>query len=379
MIDTMKLILDKSMFWITEASLFQKERQNASRGYFTLVQNPTKTELQTGLYKPRLTLTNRFNTSGQRGITLAIEFSAPKLLYGNNFDELTDNDFNAVIDKLEEVLKTMGIRVFHTLMLIAPVSAIHYSKNIPLIDGSTPNYLISKIKEANIPLALDVNQTDYRNDGHSYKWHSNSYEVAFYDKIKDLEMAKKSDKRAIEKDNTLQLNLFDGLTKRKKLEVLRMEVRINKRQKMRQLFNTLKIEKELVFQNLFTQSISQRVLLHYLSELERQRPKLLDYKKTNANSLLADLIINNPDIGVKRIIQLFGLKKVFDDFTPRELRTMFGKYSDRSWYRLFAEAKKIKLPKTKSPFEDIRKNLTSFEPLKLVDFQDKMINNVKYN
>src|SRR3989338_3676929 len=116
----------------------------------------------------------------------------------------------------------MGVRIFTVKIVSAPVSTVHYSKNVPLTDGSTPHYLISKIKEANIPLALDVNETDYRNDGHSYKWHSNSYEVAFYDKIKDLEMAKKSDKRAIEKDNSLQLNLFDGITERKKLEVLRM-------------------------------------------------------------------------------------------------------------------------------------------------------------
>ncbi len=379
MVDTMKLILDKSMFWITDVSLFQKERQNASRGYFTLVQNPTKTELLNGIYKPRLTLTKRFNATGRFEETLSIELSLPKLLYKNNFDELQDSDFIKITNLLSEVLKTMGVRIFTVKIVSAPVSTVHYSKNVPLTDGSTPHYLISKIKEANIPLALDVNQTDYRNDGHSYKWHSNSYEVAFYDKIKDLEMAKKSDKRAIEKDNSLQLNLFDGITERKKLEVLRIEVRLNSRQKMKQLFKTLKIETDLTFQDLFSQNISQQILLYYLNEMEKQRPKLLDYRASDSKALLADLIINNPALGVKRTIQLFGLKKVFDDFTPRELRTMFGKYSDRSWYRLFAEAQQVKLPITKSPFDIVRKNLTSFEPLKLVDFQDKMINNDKAN
>ena len=61
-------------------------------------------------------------------------------------------------------------------------------------------------------MSLDVNQTDYRNEGHSYKWHCNSYEVVFYDKIKDLEKAKQSEKRAIEKDNAIQLHLFPELT-----------------------------------------------------------------------------------------------------------------------------------------------------------------------
>jgi len=379
MLDTIKLLLSKDMFWVTDKTYFQKETQNALRGYFTLVQNPTKTELINGIYKPRLTMTKRFNTTGRQEATLSIEFSAPKLLFGNNFDELTDNDFPLVIDKLEEVLKTMGIRVFHKLLLSAPVSAVHYSKNILLTDGTTPHYLISKIKEANIKLSLDINQTDYRNDGHSFKWHSNSYEVAFYDKIKDLEMAKKSEKRAIENDSTLQLSLFDSFQARKRLEILRIEVRLNKRQKIGQLFRMLGINSDLTFQNLFSQDISQKVLLHYLDELESKRLPLFDYKPSSPKSLLADLVIRNPKLGLKRTIQLYGLKQVFDTMTPRELRTMFNGYSQRTWYRLISDAKKINLPPTISPLNVVRQHLNSFQPLKLVDFQGIMLNNDKYN
>ena len=379
MLDTIKLLLSKDMFWVTDKTYFQKETQNALRGYFTLVQNPTKTELINGIYKPRLTMTKRFNTTGRQEATLSIEFSAPKLLFGNNFDELTDDSFPLVIDKLEEVLKTMGIRVFHKLLLSAPVSAVHYSKNIPLTDGTTPHYLISKIKEANIKLSLDINQTDYRNDGHSFKWHSNSYEVAFYDKIKDLEMAKKSEKRAIESDNALQLSLFDSFQARKRLEILRIEVRLNKRQKIGQLFRTVGINSDITFQNLFSQDISQKVLLHYLDELESKRLPLFDYKPSNPKSLLADLVIRNPKLGLKRTIQLYGLKQVFDTMTPRELRTMFNGYSQRTWYRLISDAKKINLPPTIRPLNVVRQHLNSFQPLKLVDFQGIMLNNDKYN
>jgi hypothetical protein len=122
---------------------------------------------------------------------------------------------------------------------------VHYSKNIPLIDDSTPYHFINKIKEANVQLSLDINQTNYRNSRHSYKWHSNySYEVIFYDKFRDLEKAMQSEKRAIEKDNYVQLELFKDLQKKqmqKKLEILRMEVRLNKRQKIKTLFTKLGI------------------------------------------------------------------------------------------------------------------------------------------
>lgn len=364
-------MLTKDMFWITDKTLFQKETQNASRGYFTLVQNPTKSELQAGIYKPRLTLTNRFIVSGNRGITLAIEFSAPKLLYGNNFDELTDSDFPAVVDKLEKVLRTMGVRIFHALVLNAPVSTVHYSKNIPLTDGTTPHYLISKIKQANISLALDVNQTDYRNEGHSYKWHANTYEVAFYDKLKDLEAAKISDKRAIENDNTLQLHLFDDLRK-KRTEFLRMEIRLNNRQKIKQLFKTLGIGQPLTFSGLFNNEVSKKVLTYYMSEIERQRPVMLDYVTKTPQALLSDIILNNPKSGTLKVLQTFGLKHALDSITPRELRTMLGKYNQRNWYRLIADAKKIKLPTTKNPLRIIIEHINKMEPLKLANFQNEL-------
>lgn len=379
MLDTIRLTLSKDMFWVMDKTYFQKETQNALRGYFTLVQNPTKSELKNGIYKPRLTMTKRFNTTGKQEATLAIEFSAPKLLFGNNFDELTESDFTPVVALLQSRLKEMGIGVFTSILENAPVSTIHYSKNIPLTDGTTPHLLISKIKQANISLALDVNQTDYRNDGHSYKWHSNSYEVAFYDKLKDLEMAIRSEKRAIEKDNAIQLNLFEPFKERKRLEVMRMEVRLNKRQKIGHLFRTLGITSDLSLKNLFSPTIAQQVLLHYLDELENKRLPLFDYKPTTPNSLLADLVINNPSIGIRKTIQLFGLKQAFDSTTPRELRNMFGRYGQRNWYRLIAEAKTIKIPTAKSPLGIVREHLTRFEPLKLVDFQSNMLNNDKYN
>jgi hypothetical protein len=73
------------------------------------------------------------------------------------------------------------------------------------------------------------------------------------------------------------------------------------------------------------------------------------------------------------------LKQVFDTMTPRELRTMFNGYSQRTWYRLISDAKRINLPPTISPLNVVRQHLNSFQPLKLVDFQGIMLNNDKYN
>lgn len=388
MLDTVVLTLNNNMFRIIDPDKFEPSarlvlRDNYSlgaRGYIKAIQNPTKIDMLNGIYNPRLTLTNRYNyATRRREPSLRLELSLPKHYFGNNFDELVQSEFEPVSKKLWNALQGMGVRTQTSILENAPVSAIHYSKNIPLTNGLTPHYLIGKIKEANIKLSLDINQTDYRNEGYSYKWHSNSYEVAFYDKIKDLEASSKSEKRALEKDNVIQLNLFETFQERKRFEVLRMEVRLNTRAKIKQLLNTLEISTDLTFKCLYNALISQKVLLHYLDEIESKRLALFDYKQNNPKALLADLIVQNPDFKLKRIIQMYGLKVIFDTINPRELRSMFSNQSQRNWYRLMAEARAVKLPVTHSPFKVIRENLTDFVPLKLVDFQGKMLNNVKYS
>ncbi|OGG07415.1 hypothetical protein A2872_02330 [Candidatus Gottesmanbacteria bacterium RIFCSPHIGHO2_01_FULL_42_12] len=387
MIDTIVLILKQGMFTIMEPDRFEPSARwlkddsisLGGRGYTPSKQNPTPAELKNGIYKPRLTLTKRMNGYRNYEVTLKIEFSLPKLIFGNNFDELEDKDFEPIVEKLRLILKDMGVMVFTIRLKEALASAVHYSKNIPLTDGSTPYQYIKRIAEANIKLSLDVNQTDFRNDGHSYKWHCNSYEVAFYDKLKDLRTAKISEKRALESDNSIQLNLFNTQPISKPFEVLRMEVRLGTRRKIRQILKSIGLDIEPTFKSLFNSQISQTILLCYLHEMESRRPTLLDYQNGKPKELLADLIINNPKLGPKRTLQLFGLKQAMELVGMREIRVLFNKYTDRSWYRLVADANKIKLPIAKDIFGTIRTHLTEFKPLKLVDFQDQMLNNDKYN
>lgn len=258
----------------------------------------------------------------------------------------------------------MGIATDVETLACAPISAIHFSKNIPLIDGSIPYHYISKIEEANIKLSLDINQTDYRNTGHSYKWHSNAYEVVFYDKIRDLEQAKKSDKRSMEKDNAIQLHLYDTLHSKKMFEVLRMEARLNNKRKIEQLLKKLDIKAQLTFKGLFKTNIARKVLLHYLDEIERARPPLLDFKASNAKSLLVALIFNNSTLSPRRILQLYGMKLALEHVSLRELRTMLDVHNKRSWYRLIADMKDVTITQrsiSSNSFKVIRDYLAAFK------------------
>ncbi|MCH8908784.1 MAG: MBL fold metallo-hydrolase [Candidatus Heimdallarchaeota archaeon] len=93
--------------------------------------NPKKSEIQRHGYLPRLTLIAR-NDKEKFILQLKIEFSAPKILYGNNFDELTGENFYELIAELKEKLKIMGVVTTEDKLIDANISAIHSSKNIIL-------------------------------------------------------------------------------------------------------------------------------------------------------------------------------------------------------------------------------------------------------
>jgi hypothetical protein len=353
----------------SKARILTNQHKEDRLKYCSIVskQNPTKKELLKGIYKPHLTLAYHRNIQGIVEPLLKIELSLPKLMYGNNFNELRYKDFKTIINKLVATLETMGIMVIAEKLTHAPVLAIHYSKNIPLTDGSTPYHYINKIKEANVRLSLDTNQTDYRNEGHSYKWHCNSYEVVFYDKIKDLEKARQSNKRALEKDNELQQHLFKAFGMRHKLEFLRMEVRLNKRAKIKQLFKTLKITADLTFKKLFKPAIAKKILLYYLDELERNRSPLLNCKPGADKTFLAQLGFDNSTITPKQAMMLLGFKRALEAAPLRELKAMIGKNQPRSWHRLLDDIKNITLPALQSPFNEIRRCIQELKAIKLLD------------
>ena len=379
MIDTIVLTLRNGMFVLLNKDRFTPSASglyDQSGGYrlggranMKCVQNPTADELKRGIYKPRLTLSKRPNRQGGFDIPLKIEFSAPKMLFGNNFDELVDGDFPSLITKLKNILKQMDVLIQEDHLTNSLISAIHFSKNIPLTDYTTPYTYIKQLTKLNINQKLDTNQTDYRNEGHSFKYRANSFEITFYDKIKDLQQAKRGKGRAIEKDNDLQLGLFDPLSKRKPFEVLRMEVRLGKRQKLKQILSTIGLTIEPTFKNLFSQDIAQKVLLHYITEIEGNYPPLLNYEYNTPEKFFTDFLISNPKKRLTSALKYLGMRVLLEKLGVREFRQLIGRYSDNAWYSLNSDMKSLTQVSEVNTFQLLRDTITNYQPLKLVDFQ----------
>ncbi|MDD5432503.1 MAG: hypothetical protein PHO70_05910 [Candidatus Omnitrophica bacterium] len=379
MIDTIVLTLPPELFAITEHNRFDPSTKGlferpyytlGGRGNFSCFQNPTKEEFEKGIYKPRLTATKRMG-KGAFITTLKIEFSIPKLLFGNNFDEVEEHHFDKIVNLLQKRLQEMGVLVFEHVLKSAPVSAVHYSKNIALTDYSTPSAILKELSKINLNQKLDLNQTDFRNEGHSLKFRANYFEISLYDKLKDLKKAKTSEKRAIERDNALQLTLFDDLKPKKPFEVLRMEIRLNNRVKIKQVFKTLNISCEIIFSSLFKKDISQKILLSYLNEIKNGY-SLLAYKPKTMKDFIIDFRMQNPKVKIRKMLQVLGLKMACNDMGIREFRKSTEFYGDYSWYRLKKDLTAYKYPKRQlSVIKPIEKALLDFTPLRLADFEEK--------
>src|SRR3990167_6292545 len=94
MIDTVILSLPKTKIItldLTTSGVRPWDLQARTQVYDKFVKNPSPRDKQTGRYFPRLTGYRRKNRKLEWESTLKIEFSAPKLLYQNNLDELTDS------------------------------------------------------------------------------------------------------------------------------------------------------------------------------------------------------------------------------------------------------------------------------------------------
>lgn len=379
MIDT--IILNIPNYTILEPDKFTPSLRNieshrfGGRPYLTYIQNPTKQEYLQGNYKPRLTITKR-GANGTYSTTLKAEFSAPKLLYGNNFDEISETDFPDIIEKLRVKIQEMGIGLFSHQLENANVAGIHYSKNFVFTDFTPASLILRELRKIDLTKRLDLNKTHFRNDGHALYYYAQSYSVVFYDKMRDL---KAPNARAIENDREIQLGLFDKIEKKTPLEVVRMEVRLCDKRKIQSLLKTIGKTRDTTFKELFSEEIAKEILKLYWQEI-LENLSFLEFSSSEPIDFAEAIIKNNPGLNLKTALSHFGALTLINSAGARRLRQLINEeYSDRTWQRLKRNLKGINLlPIDKyKPIQAMSQSLSEFKPFKLSDFDlsfDKVYN-----
>src|SRR3984893_8815720 len=382
MLDTVVLTLDCQQFEVLQPDRFSPSAKGLllppyyplwSRGHFTCVQNPTKADLQAGRYLPRLTLAKRKSSAGF-ALTLRIEFSAPKLIFGNNFDELETRDFAKVLIALHHALGGMGIWVSTDVIRKARISTIHYSKNIAFTDYTTCWMVMSELDQIDLSSRLDLSRTDFRDKGHAIRYHANSFEVTFYDKLKDLEKARYSEKRAIEGSYGAQLEMLKGLDSLpKQLEALRIEVRLGTRAKIRRLMKRIGADAEPTFEALFSSDIAKSVLGHFWINVRARLPLSHKVDALRPEDLLSMLAYaGKGTVRLSKLLQQLGCTVLVDSVGIRGAGAALSRHcSRRSLQRYKRELKALPVRPARSfrPLIQVDLALSRFEPMRMKNFQ----------
>jgi hypothetical protein len=296
------------------------------------------------------------------------------LIFGNNFDELRSQDFERVLATLRRCLKNVGVTVTEDTLRAAKVSAIHYSKNIAFTDYTNCSMVMSELDQIDLNQRLDLSHTDYRNEGHAIRYHANSFEVTFYDKMKDIEKARISEKRAIERNYGSQLDIFtDRGGFPKQLEVLRMEVRLGNRTKIRNVIGKVRDDVEPTFAALFDGSIAKEVLLHFWANVRKQLPLIDLARNRRPEDILGDLAINANGSGRPgKLLQELGAAMLVSSVGFRGAGAVLSRHcSTRSWQRYKKQLKSTSLPQPERfrALSRVDEGLAEFRPLRLADFQ----------
>lgn len=382
MIDTIAIILSQDMFTILDHDRFTPSTRElfanpqyllSNNRFLQYTQNPTSYDKKNGIYKPRLTVTVRKRINFGHEITMKVELSVPKLLFNENFSEITDTDLDHFLALLKTTLLDMGVVVSASKLPDANLASIHYGKNVVLTDYTTPNLYLLEFNRLDINGKLDINQTDFRNGGHGWKVHANSFELAFYDKRQDLERANISDKRGFERDNYVQLGLFEKHTVIKPFEVLRLEVRLNSRRKIKRTLEQVGVIVYPTLSSLFKRDIAQKVVLHFFYELTKgQFPSV---ERCNGDIRQTYLVLKavNPQVQPRKLLGLAAAANIIKNNGTIELRQMLRPSKQSVWYGLKRDLQNLNSPTlSTSPFQPIETALQVFAPLKLHDYLERV-------
>ncbi len=355
MLDTVKLCIPFDKCKVNSPEIFVPSISNGIKKNVKYVCNPDKDWLKNGKYFPKLTIYKDYNNENQ----LIIEFSAPKLVFGNNFEELQTADFSRVINELLGRLSGLDIEISRETLENAKVFSIHYSKNFEL-ENISSNQIINTIEKLDISKRLDIAKTDYKNCGQIVRFHANSYELAFYDKVADLMKSKISDKRAMENENVIQQELLKTVDGK---EILRMEVRLNKPKKIRHTFKKCNIENvELIFNQLFDNNISKKVLNYFWNEFIEKSIYIVCQSENDTSVILSKCALAG--INPNKSLKIAGILSSIKENGCRKIKEKL-KYSKFAKYIKDIELIGLDESYLLKQFRGIRTKLQRMIPLRI--------------
>ena len=299
--------------------MFDKFTMYADRADFSRVPSPIELNNKEYLIKhpPQYFPKVSYCSGSYFGNSFKIEVSIPKIIYGNNFFETQENDFEEFLDKLTIQLGKMGFKLVDKSMLRYNQSIynIEIAKNCILGNIPTSVVLENLYKSKPPRPQMKLVGKDWI-PGEQVRFIGASHEITFYDKYLELVMAKRN-----------QFNL-DWLFQRSDLKnILRMEIRLKKEQ-IKQIFSDRPTLEEMFKERYYHKAVQKYfgpIATYLLAHQPYVSPdtELLLYKDAEMNaSKMKDLFL------VKSLINkhgyIYAKKRIKDLFGDKETNRIFS-------------------------------------------------------
>ena len=196
---------------------------------------------------------------------MVLAVSLPKLILANSLQEIATNYLNKAVSTLVERLYAIGIHILSKTIADAPVSVVHFCKNIPLPADYSLRAILAELSHIDIGKAYD-NTSDIRsknkNESETLHLFCGTREWVFYDKIQ--EMLRPSSK-SLEKQKTQHEKELIQIYNLSNKEVFRYEYRLNKAQTIKSEINQMlkrPYATLVTFADLFTENLWKDVLFN---------------------------------------------------------------------------------------------------------------------
>lgn len=365
-------IMEPSRFTPHAAKVLNAEPKDLGRGRYTDAScNPFKQDTNSFGYLPYLTLYTALRSGGY-ATELRVQFSAPKIINGNNFDEISPDDFELICKKVLDSLGYYHINIYGGLETIksANVAVVNYSKNFALTNFMTASQAVSEIRKCNVNAWKDVCECQYFNGGAGYKTHSKFHELAFYDKIAEHHRGKKN-KPLFDTDTQLSFDLFEDKLQHP-FEVLRYEIRLGNPRTIKWALDKVSLPTDnLKFNTLFSSNYSKAILQWHLEKMYASYPKSLQTSKNSDADFFSELYIHNPGRHISTLISAVGLRKILHEVGVRNLKDIVGPRGSPALMRLVNKYSNELNFQSEKPevFDILRTQLDRFQPVYLKDYE----------
>lgn len=313
-VDTVKIILPKGNFKV-------KKLRNFKFNYVGLSRTATKQEKQHGDYGPKVTLSNLTGAC-------TIEVSLPKLLKGNNLQELNCSDFKQIIRMLRVHLWSYGIAVSKENLRTADLYRVDFGKNIDLTSICSVADVLALLNRCIGFGRKATYQIQYQNGGRALRLQNASTDLLLYDKLYAYEMAGISEKLSIEKDHYCQKPLYEMLSCSNK-SVLRIEQRYTTRRAIKRLFALYGILRH-TFEDICNPKVGQDVITAEWKLLVKNCIFPMQSREKHLLAQIMEILKTGQCKTLRSVFTYVLLQYLLEEYAAKDLRKRFMPYASAS-------------------------------------------------